>query len=79
MCIHFYALGSNDLGHIVYVLTVCLSVVNFNLCYNQRKRKRLHNWYAYSTTDALSIDTKVNDLVTLNLNFVLKIVFFKLT
>ena len=27
----FYAPGSNDRGHIVFVLSVCLSVVNFNL------------------------------------------------
>ena len=30
----FYAPGSNDRGHIVFVLSVCLSVVNFNLRYN---------------------------------------------
>ena len=29
-----YAPGSNDQGHIVFVLSVCLSVVNFNICYN---------------------------------------------
>ena len=35
---HFYAPGSNDQGHIVFVLSVCLSVclsvVNFNLAIN---------------------------------------------
>ena len=34
---NFYALGSNDRGHIVFVLSVlsvCLTVVNFNICYN---------------------------------------------
>ena len=30
----FYAPGSNDRGHIVFVLSVCLFVVNFNLRYN---------------------------------------------
>ena len=40
-----------------------------------RKRYRLHIWYAYSTNKALSIDTKVNDLVTFNVTFVLKIAF----
>ena len=40
-----------------------------------RKRKRLHIWHAYSTNDALSNDTKVNDLVTLNLTLKLKIAF----
>ena len=32
--VNFYAPGSNDRGHIVFVLSVCLSVVNFNLRYN---------------------------------------------
>ena len=31
---NFYAPGSNDRGHIVIVLSFCLSVVNFNLRYN---------------------------------------------
>ena len=39
------------------------------------KRKRLHIWHAYSTNDALSNDTKVNDLVTLTLTFLLKKTF----
>ena len=30
----FYAPGLNDRGHIVFVLSVCLSVVNFNIRYN---------------------------------------------
>ena len=58
----FYAPRSNDWGHIVFAL----SVVNFN---------RLHIWHAYSTNDALSNDTKVNDFVTLTLIFMLKITF----
>ena len=54
-------------------LFVCLSIVNFNLRYNlNHKRWRLHIWHAYSTNDALSNDTKVNNLVTLKL----KIAFF---
>ena len=30
----YNSLKSNDRGHIVFVLFVCLSVVNFNLSYN---------------------------------------------
>ena len=35
LCLHlnFNALGLNDQGHIVFVLFLCLSVVNLNLCY----------------------------------------------
>ena len=40
-----------------------------------RKRYRLYIWHAYSTNDALSNATKANDLVTLNLTFLLKITF----
>ena len=36
---------------------------------------RLHISRAYSTDKALSIDTKVNDLVTLTVTFVLKIAY----
>ena len=59
-------------------LSVCLSVVNFIIRYNfwtARDRERLHIWHAYSTNDAFSNDTKVNDLVTLTLTFKLKIAF----
>ena len=45
-----------------------MSVVNLNLM-----RQRLHTWYAYSTNDALSNNTKVNDLVSST--FLLEIVF----
>ena len=34
-------------------------------------------WHAYSNNDTLANDTKVNDLVTLTLTFVLKIAFFR--
>ena len=65
-------LKSNDRGHIVFVLSVCLSsVINFNLRY-------IHIWHAYSTNDPLSYDTKVNDLVTLTLALKLKIAFWTL-
>ena len=81
----FYAPGSNDRGHIVFVLSlfvclfVCLSVVNFNLRYNfWTVRDSLHIWHAYSTNDSLSNDTKVNDLVTLTLTLKLKIAFWTL-
>ena len=43
-----------------------------------RMRKRLHISHAYSTNDALSNDTKVNDLVTLTLTLKLKIAFWTL-
>ena len=36
------------------------------------------SWHAYSTNDALSKDTKVNDLVTLTLTLKLKIAFWTL-
>ena len=53
---------------------IFLSVVNFNICYNfwTVRGKRLYIWHAYSTNDAISNDTKVNDLVTLSLTFMLK-------
>ena len=38
-------------------------------------RYRLHIWHTYSNNDALSNVTKVNDLVSLTLTFVLKIAF----
>ena len=57
-------------------LFVCLfvyqSVANFNLRYNLWS-VRLHIWHAYFTNEVLSIDTKVNDLVTLAVIFWLKI------
>ena len=34
LTLSFYAPRSNDRGHTVFVLSVCLSVVNFNLRYN---------------------------------------------
>ena len=43
-------------------LSVFLSVINFNMRY---KRLRLHIWHAHSTNNALSNDTKVNDLITM--------------
>ena len=57
---------------------VCLPVtLTFALTLN-RKRWRLHIWHAYSNDDALSKYTKVNDLATLTLTFVLKIASFTL-
>ena len=83
----FYAPGSNDRGHIVLsclcvCLSVCLSVCllsTLNLRYKLFETVRdrgLHIWHAYSTNDALSSDTKVNDLVTLTLTLKLKVAFF---
>ena len=40
-----------------------------------RKRLRLRILHAYSTNDALSNDSKVNDLVALTVTFTLKIAF----
>ena len=78
-----YAPGSNDWGHIVFVLSVCLSVslilfvcllstLTFTMTLNS-KRKILHSWHAYSTSYTHSNDTKVNDLVTLTLTLKLKL------
>ena len=39
---------------------------------------RLHIWHAYSTKETLSKDTKVNDLVTMTVTFILKIANFGL-
>ena len=58
---------------IVFLLSVRLSVANFNLRYDfYCKRQRLNIWHAYSTYNTLSNDTKVNDIVTLTVTFVLK-------
>ena len=64
---YFYAPGSNDWGHIVFVLSVCLSVVNFNLRYNfwtVRDRDFIFGMHIplMKLNDALSNGTKVNDL-----------------
>ena len=91
--VNFYAPRSNDRGHIVFVLfvclsvclsvclpvclSVCLSVVNFNLRYNfwtVRDRDFIFGMHT-STNNALSNDTKINDLVTLTLTLKLKIAF----
>ena len=63
-------------GHIVFVLFVCL-LSTLNICYNfwtvgdRGYMYIIIIWQAYSTNDALSNDTKVNDLVTLTLTFTL--------
>ena len=56
----------------------CLSVVNFNLRYNFLTvwNRDFIFWHAYSNKDALSNDTKVDEIVTLTMTFELKIVFF---
>ena len=61
-------------------LSVCLSVVNFNLCYKfwtVRDRDFIFGMHtaAYSTYDALSNINKINYLVTLTMTFMLKITF----
>ena len=59
-------------------LFLWLSVVNFNIRLNFwtiLRRLRLRIWHACSTHDALSNGTKVNDLVTLTLTFLLNIAF----
>ena len=78
---HFYASGPNDLGHLLFLscLFVCVFIVNFNPPFNfwtVRERDFMcHIWHAYSTNDALSNDTKVNDIVTVTLTLMLKIAF----
>ena len=75
----FLCPGLNNQGHIVFVLSdclfvclsVCLFVVNFNIRYNFWILDRDFN--VYLTNNALSNDTKVNDLVTLTLSFVLNL------
>ena len=43
------------------------------------ENKAIHSiWHAYSTNDALSNDTKVNDIVTLTSTLKLKIAFWTL-
>ena len=58
-------------------LLVCLSVCLLStltfIIYS--RRSRLHLLHTFSTNDALSNDTKVNDLVTLTLTFLLRIAF----
>ena len=75
--IHFHAPRSNYRGYIVFVLSVCLSVFNFNFRFNflTVRDKRLHILHAYSTNDALSNDTNVSDLVTLTSTLKLIIAF----
>ena len=55
----FYAPGSNDRGHIVFVLSVCLfeclSVVNFNLRYRQRS-------HIFHTRGGISRYSKAEDV-----------------
>ena len=75
-----YAPTSIDQGHFVFVLSVCLSVVNFNLRYyfwTIRERDLIFGLHVhvYSTNTALSNDTKVNDL---NCDLCTKISFFRL-
>ena len=65
----FYAPGSNDRGHVNFFLSVglsvCFSVVNFNICYNlnRRRKKILHICHAMVHTQLMM--PKVNDIVTL--------------
>ena len=62
VCLFLYS-QDEDFG----ASSFCLSVVNFNIHYNFRTV-----WHSCATNDTLSNDTKVNDLVTLTLTFVLK-------
>ena len=76
-------------GILFFVLSVCLfvclsvclfvcllSTLTFAITFEPRER--LHIRHAYSSNDALSNDTKVNDLVTLTLTLKLKIAFLTL-
>ena len=63
-----------------FCLSVCpfvclLSTLSLAITFEPQEIERLHIWHAYWTNDALSKDTKVNDLLTLTLTFVLKIAF----
>ena len=72
--IYLYAPASIDQGHIVCVLCVCLFVFNFDLCYNFCTVKDTNFIFllVYSTYDAQTNGTKLNDFVTLTLTFALK-------
>ena len=59
----------------IYLSVCLLSTLTFAITFEPYKRKRLQIWYAYSTNDALSNETKVNDLVTLTLTLKQKIAF----
>ena len=56
-------------------LYVCCQKLLYKFWIVRDTMYRLHIWYAYSTNDALSNDTKFDYLVTLTVTFVLKIAF----
>ena len=87
VCLSVFMPPDRMIRGIFFVLSVCLSVCLFFFLLSdltfvitfepyEVKTSYLGHWHAYSTNDALSNDTKVNDLVTLNSTFALKIAFF---
>ena len=86
----FLSLWNGIRGHLVFVLSVCLSVCLW-LCYSDSVAKKTfnlgHNFWNVRDRDfifgmhtqlmnwTLSNDTKVNDLVTLTVTFILKILY----
>ena len=71
-----YYLYVGEGGYWCFTNIYILSVVNFNICLTfDSERWKLYICHAYSTNEALPNDTKVNDLVTFTVTFMLKIPF----
>ena len=49
------------------------------ITFQQKEEKTFHIWHTYSTNNAISNDTKVDDLVTLSITFELQIHDFTAT
>ena len=68
--------GNGNWGPQLFKVSVCDSVTKRpSMQLLNQKRERLHirhTYPRYSTNETLSSDTKVNDLVTLTLTFILK-------
>ena len=62
-----------DWGHIVFVLSVCLSYLIVTYNFSSARDRDFIFFACITTNNALSNDTKVIDLVTLTVNFVLNI------
>ena len=70
----FYAPGSNDREHIVFVLSVCLSIVNFYIRYNFSTVRVRDFIFGMHTLLMMSFQMTPRSM-TLTLTFALKIVF----
>ena len=67
-----------NLNHLWRINHVCCKLVHVHVNSLQLlnfKRLKLHFWYAYSTNDSPSNDTKIDGLVTLTVTFMLVITF----